>query len=42
VVTHAARFGDFHDGHPIAVRALHLKVQFLVADDEDHVDCGSE
>jgi hypothetical protein len=39
--TYTTRFWDFHDRHPIAVRALHLDIQFLVAHDKDHVDCES-
>jgi hypothetical protein len=39
VYTYTTRFGDFHHCHPTAVYALHLNIQFLVAYDEDHVDC---
>ena len=38
--THAAGFWDFDDGHAVAVRALHLDVEFFVPDDEDGVYCG--
>ena len=34
----AARLGDLDDRHASAVRALHLDVELLVSDDEDHVD----
>lgn len=41
IYTYTTRFGDFHHCHSIAVCALHLNIQFLVADDEDHVDCDN-
>ena len=39
--TYTTGFWDFHNRHPIAVRALHLNIQLLVTYDKDHVDCGS-
>jgi hypothetical protein len=39
--TYTARFWDFHNRHPIAVRAFHLDIQFLMAHDKYYVDCGS-
>ena len=38
--THAAGFWDFDDGDAVAVRALHLDVEFFVPDDEDGVYCA--